>query len=116
MGASAKRRVRHCLGAPRRAIMQASVEDMKNSWPKISLLLLCCVAIGFEVWHFRFSSKSALEPTVHRNKPDFVLLPASEASSLARFFEGPKAKIGVWEPTVGDMNDIEADLSQIVEM
>ena len=96
--------------------MQAPVEDMKNSWPKIALLLLCCVAIAFEVRHFRSSPKSASAPTVQKNKPDFALLPPAEASSLARFFEGPKTKVKSWEPTVGDMNDIEADLPQLVEM
>jgi len=36
--------------------------------------------------------------------------------NLARFFAGPKAKIGSWEPTVGDMNGVEANLEQVTEL
>ena len=92
---------------------------MKTSWPKIALLVLCCAALAFEVWHFRSSAKSApaiSTPTIQKNKPDFVLLPASEGSTLARFFEGPKTTVGTWEPTVGDINDIEANLFKITEL
>jgi len=89
---------------------------MKISWPKTLLLLICCGAVAFELWHFRSSPRSASTPNAQQHKPDFVLLPVTEASGLARFFAGQKADVGTWEPTVGDMNDVEADLSQITEM
>jgi hypothetical protein len=88
---------------------------MKN-WVKIALLLFCCVAIGFEVWHFRTAPSPVRQipaPVSQKNKTDFVLLPANEATGIARFFAGPESNIGSWEPTVGDMSDIEANLSQI---
>ena len=91
-------------------------KKMKTIWPKIALLVLCCVAVSFELWHFRSSPKSASTPNVQKHKPDFALLPALEASSFARFFTGPKAEVGSWEPTLGDMNDVETNLSQIAEM
>jgi hypothetical protein len=92
---------------------------MKTSWPKIALLVLCCAAVGFEVWHFRTSGASRQEPllkTAQTNRPDFVLLPPSEITDLAQFLAGPKARIGSWEPTVADMNDIEANLGQITAL
>ena len=46
-------------------------------------------------------------------QPPFVLLPQSEAAVLARFFTGPNARIEFWEPTVGDMDDVDASLGQI---
>jgi hypothetical protein len=88
---------------------------MKNR-AKIALLVLCCVVVGFEVWHFRTAPSSGRQvpaPVSQKSKPDFVLLPASEVTGIARFFADPKSSIGSWEPTVAEMNDIEANLSQI---
>lgn len=92
---------------------------MKINQLKTALLALCCAAIAFEVWHFRSAPAShrQLPPSAtQKNKPDFVLLEASQVTGLARFFAGPQASIASWEPTVGDMNDIEANLAQIPEL
>ena len=88
---------------------------MKTIWPKIALLVLCCAALGSELWHFRSSRSEGQQPgpTSLMKQPPFVLLPQSEAAVLARFFTGPDARIEPWEPTVGDMDDVEASRGQI---
>lgn len=86
---------------------------MKN-WVKIALLVFCCIVIAFEVWHFRSSSgQQPTPPAAQRHKPDFVLLPESEVAAYAEFFPGPKPRLDSWEPTVGDINDLNSNLSQI---
>lgn len=92
---------------------------MRISRLKIGLLVLCCIAVGFEIWHFRSAPDRARQlpsPVAPKNKPDFVLLPANEVTSFARFFAGPNVKIEGWEPTMGDMNNVEGSLSQISEL
>jgi hypothetical protein len=39
-----------------------------------------------------------------------------EMTSFAHFFAGSKAKIERWEPTVGEMNDVESRLGQITAL
>lgn len=92
---------------------------MKAIWLKLAFLLMLCAVIAFEIWHFRSSPSSIQQhssPSTGNNKPDFVLLPTKEVTGLAHFFAGPKARIEEWEPTVGDMNDVEANLSQITAL
>jgi hypothetical protein len=50
---------------------------------------------------------------VPRTKPDFVLLPVSETGTFAEFFGEPTPRVQSWEPTLGDINDLESNLSQI---
>ena len=90
---------------------------MKISWPKIALLVLCCSALAFELWHFRYSQKSAPHNSVPASqKADFALLPATEISA----FNDTYAKllslglhVRSWEPTLGEMQDAESELPQI---
>jgi hypothetical protein len=86
---------------------------VKKIWPKIALLVLCCAALAFELWHFRSSPKSASTPNMQRNKPDFVLLPVREVATFAGSMRRPKPRIESWEPTLGDINDLESNLQQI---
>ena len=88
---------------------------MKTSGIKIAVLVMLCVAVAFELWHFRSSQNSVQQHprSIAKNQIPFVLLPASEVTGLARFFAGPNAKIEPWEPTVGDMDDVNASLGQI---
>jgi hypothetical protein len=89
---------------------------MKNVWPKIALLVLCCGAIGFELWHFGSSPRPTPQnsgPAVPRRKPDFVLLPVSETATYADIFGSSKLRVESWEPTLGDINDLERNLPQI---
>ena len=83
---------------------------------KIALLGLCCVAVAFELWHFRRAptpSQQLTSSVAQKNKPDFALLPASETAYSAGYFGYPKAHVEGWEPTVADIDEIEADLPQI---
>jgi hypothetical protein len=94
-------------------------DDMKNNRVKIALLALFCAVIAFELWRLRTAPTSVPQlpsRVAQKSKPGFVLLPASEVTSFARFFAGPKAKIEGWEPTLGDMNDVEANLGQITAL
>lgn len=94
-------------------------EDMKISGIKIAFLVILCVAVGFEVWQFRSAPTTTRQnprSAGPKKQPDFVLLPAGEATGLARFFAGPNARIEGWEPTVGDMNDVESNLPQITAL
>lgn len=89
---------------------------MKTIGIKLAFLVLLCGVVAFEVWHFRGAQTPAQQSqgaTAPKNKPDFVLLPASELATFASLTETSKSRIESWEPTVGDMNDIEANLAQI---
>ena len=89
---------------------------MKTNWPKIALLVLCFGALAFELWHFSSSPRQTRQnsgPAVPRSKPDFVLLPVSETATFAGLFGSPKPRVESWEPTLGDINDLERNLPQI---
>jgi hypothetical protein len=91
---------------------------MKISWPKIALLALCCAALGFEVWQFRTGSAPTGQssgPAATKTMPDFTLLPAGEIEVWSNYF-APASQAESWEPTLGDMNDVEADLPQITAL
>ena len=91
---------------------------MKISWPKIAILILCIGAIGFELWHFRSGSappERSSGASVRRKAPDFALLPAGEIELWNKYF-APASHATSWEPTLGDMNDVEADLAQITAL
>jgi hypothetical protein len=91
---------------------------MKTIWLKIALLILCCAALGFELWHFRSGSTPTRQSSgavAMKNGPDFTLLPASEIELWSKYFaSGSHAES--WEPTLGDINDVEADLAQITAL
>ncbi len=96
----------------------SSGEHMKTIWPKIALLVLCCAALGFELWHFRSGpnpTRQSPKAVARKNGPDFVLLPASEIESWSKYF-APGSHSESWEPTLGDINDVEADLAQITTL
>jgi hypothetical protein len=47
-------------------------------------------------------------------KPDYALLPESEALAFAKAFgEDSKTRMESWEPTVADIEELEASLPQI---
>jgi hypothetical protein len=86
---------------------------------KIVLLLLFCVALAFEVWHLR-GGGTAERPQTRRvaakRAPNFALLPAAEIATYADHFADSKPRMENWEPTVGDINDLEAALSLIAAL
>jgi hypothetical protein len=88
---------------------------MKNGWSKIALLLFCCAAAGFELWHFQTKPISAGQASAvtGKNKPDFVLLPASETIAYSQRFAESGVHVESWEPTVADIDGAETSLSQI---
>lgn len=47
--------------------------------------------------------------------PDFSLLPASEIGVWSKYF-APGSHAESWEPTLGDMNDVEGALAQITAL
>lgn len=85
---------------------------------RIAFLVLLCVAVAYEWWHFRNASNSTRQTALlaHQNKPGFALLPASEIFNAANFFAGPRSRLESWEPTVADINDLESNLSQITAL
>lgn len=88
---------------------------MKNGWLKIALLLLCCTAAGFELRHFRTTPMSAGQASAvtRKDKPDFVLLPASQTVAYSQRFAKSGVHVDSWEPTVADIDGAETSLSQI---
>ncbi|HEY2469818.1 MAG TPA: hypothetical protein VGI45_18505 [Terracidiphilus sp.] len=84
---------------------------------KIALLVACCLVIAFEIWHLR--SGSVRQPNSHvadKHKPEFALLPTNEIPSAIGYFVHPMPHAEGWEPTVGDIEDVEANLSQITTL
>jgi hypothetical protein len=96
----------------------SSGEHMKTIWPKLALLVLCVAALGFELWHFRSGSTQRQQspgPVARKNGADFALLPASEIGLWSKYF-APSSHAEGREPTLGDINDVEADLAQITAL
>jgi hypothetical protein len=92
---------------------------MQTGKLKIALVLLCCVALAFEVWHLRSrvpSDQCQAAQAAPKHRPNFVLLPATEIATYTAFFGDPKPRTENWEPTVGDIDDLEAHLSQIAAL
>ena len=75
---------------------------------------MLCAAVGWEWWHFRSASNSARQAAsfAHKNAPDFALLPASQIQPWIEYFS-PGSHVESWEPTVGDIEGAESNLSQI---
>lgn len=95
-----------------------SGENMKIGWYRIALLMLFCGAIAFELWHFRSGStptQQSAVPALGKDRPGFALLPADQIGLWGEYF-APESHAESWEPTLGDMNDVEADLSQIAAL
>lgn len=53
---------------------------------------------------------------MQRNEPDFALLPVGETDTFARSIGNAKLRIESWEPTLGDINDLESNLQQISKL
>lgn len=86
---------------------------------KIALLVVCCAVIAFEIWHLRngTSSDQQNSPAVtRRHEPLFALLPESEVATFEKQIANPKPHLESWEPTVADINDLEANLPQITAL
>jgi hypothetical protein len=86
---------------------------------KLVLVILCCVALAYEVWHLRPGSHAGQRQTVPvlpKHRPRFVLLPATEIANYAGLSADAKPHMENWEPTVADINDLEANLSQIAAL
>jgi len=85
---------------------------------KLVLVALCCVALAFEVWHLQTSHSGQPQSpqAVPNHGPRFVLLPATEIATYAAVSGGARAHVENWEPTLGDINDLEANLSQITAL
>lgn len=83
---------------------------------KIVLLILCCLALGFEIWRLGVGKDAGRQTASHasqRHQPDFVLLPESEVAAYVKFLANPKPHFESWEPTVGDIDDLNSSLPQI---
>jgi hypothetical protein len=82
-----------------------------------SLVILCFVAILLVVRHRHQTPTPA--PSQHGNSGtragiEYVLLPASEAVAYSKFLTGgSKAEVQSWEPTVADIEGLEANLAQL---
>lgn len=81
------------------------------------LALICLIVIGLELRHLHVAplparvSQSRAKPIA---TPDYALLPESEAITFAKMFgENSKTKVESWEPTVADIEELEANLLQI---
>lgn len=87
---------------------------MKISGIKVAFLVMLCAVVAFELWHFRSAPTPTRqsESAARKNQPDFALLPASEIEPWTKYF-APGSHGESWEPTVGDMNDVETNLMQI---
>lgn len=86
---------------------------------KIALLLLCCAVLAFEIWHLQRGSVSkdkGSPAAMQRHEPPFALLPESEIAAYGKSFANPKPPMQSWEPTVADINDLEASLAQITAL
>jgi len=85
---------------------------------KVVLVFLLCLVLGYEVWRLRVGSGSGQQaPSVsQKHKSDFVLLPESEVAAYAQFFPDPKPHLESWEPTVGDIDDLNSNLLQISDL
>lgn len=82
------------------------------------LLALCCAALAFELWQFRTGSAPTPQssaPGLTKNGPGFVLLPADQIGVWTKYF-APTSSAETWEPSLGDMNEVEADLPQITTL
>ncbi len=81
------------------------------------LVLICLIAVGLELRHLRVTSPPSPSRNTqlkHMPKPDFALLPETEATAYANLIgSDSKTKVQSWEPTVGDIEGLEANLSQI---
>ena len=82
-----------------------------------SLVILCLIAILLVVRHRH--QAPTIAPSQHGNSGtragiEYVLLPASEGVAYAKVLTGgSKAKVQSWEPTVADIEGLEANLAQI---
>ena len=85
-----------------------------------ALVLFAFIAIGLEVRHLRVAPLPAkahpagLKPIA---SPPFALLPESETANYVKYFSAdPKSEVQSWEPTVADIDGLEANLPQISTM
>ena len=79
---------------------------------KIALVFLFCLALAFQVWYLRNRVPSDQRQATHpalKHKSNFALLPATEIATYADPFAPPKPRMENWEPTLGDINDLEAE-------
>jgi len=83
----------------------------------IGFALVCLTAIWLGLRHLRVAPLPARAPQAvikSMPKPDYALLPESEALAFAKMFgENSKTKMESWEPTVADIDELEANLPQI---
>jgi hypothetical protein len=92
---------------------------MRIGKSKLALIVLCCAVLAFEAWHLRSRSSTGQQQTSQtapKHKPDFALLPATEIAVYAGRIADPKPSLDNWEPTVADINDLEASLPQIAAL
>jgi len=85
-----------------------------------ALVLFAFVAIGLEVRHLRVALLPAKAHPAGLGRiasPAFALLPESETANYAKYFSAdPKSKVQSWEPTVAEIDGLEANLPQISTM
>jgi hypothetical protein len=79
----------------------------------VGLALVCLIGVGLELRHLRVSPLPRTA-RVASFTPDFALLPENEAVAYSKLFgENSKTKVESWEPTVADIEGLEANLPQI---
>jgi hypothetical protein len=85
-----------------------------------ALVLFAFIAIGLEVRHLRVAplpAKAHPAGVGHTASPAFALLPESETANYAKYYlVDPKSDVQSWEPTVAEIDGLEANLPQISTM
>jgi hypothetical protein len=83
----------------------------------VATCFVLIAAVAVEGWHLRVRSLPALGKHAnlnYRTKPDYALLPESEASNYAKLFSpSPDSDMQSWEPTVSEIGALEANLVQV---
>jgi hypothetical protein len=84
------------------------------------LLIICCIAAVLEWRHLRVAPLPApgkSSTSINIGAPAYALLPESEATAYARLFShDPVAEAQSWEPTVADIEGLEANLPQLTSL
>jgi hypothetical protein len=84
------------------------------------LVLLCSIAVVLGVRRLRVTplpAANSQKNLVPKAKPDFALLPATEIKAYEKYYRANLAgPLDNWEPTVGDINGLEANLPQITAL
>jgi len=84
------------------------------------LVILCSIAVVLGVRRLRVTplpAANSQKNLLPKAKPDFALLPATEIEIYEKDYRPSLAgPVENWEPTVGEINGLEANLSQLTTL